>query len=91
MKTQPNNVISLTTEFDRLYRYWFEILEPFHHLTNREIQVISLFVKHRLELSEVIKDNDILDKNVMGEDVKPTLAHHLPISRNESTFSNDND
>lgn len=67
---KPNNIVRIPCSFDSFFRYWFLFLQPFHKLTNREIDVITAFVKHRYNLSKVIKDNDILDKVVMSEDTK---------------------
>lgn len=81
MIKKPNNVVripsSLSTNF---FKYWFMFLEPCHRLTNREIDVISAFVKKRYELSKVIKDNNILDKVVMSEDVKNQIKEECEIS-----------
>jgi hypothetical protein len=55
-------------------------LRPFHKLTNREIDVITAFVKHRYELSKVIKDDVILDKVTMSEDVKKQVREECGIA-----------
>lgn len=39
-------------------------------MTNREIDVLASFLKYRFELSKVVKDTELLDKIVMGEDTK---------------------
>nr|DAR32436.1 MAG TPA: hypothetical protein [Bacteriophage sp.] len=66
-----DNVVRIPTSLDdNFFRYWFEFLKPFHKLTEREIEVIACFVKHRYELSKVIKDTEILDRVTMGEDTK---------------------
>lgn len=71
MEKKANNVARIPTSLDgRFFKYWFEFLHPFHKLTDREMDVIASFVKHRYELSKVIKDNDILDKVTMSEDTK---------------------
>ena len=62
------------------FRYWFEFLRPFHNLTEREMDVITSFVKQRYELSKVIKDNDILDKVTMSEDTKKKVREESNIT-----------
>ncbi|MBQ5153899.1 hypothetical protein EGM85_11645, partial [Macrococcus caseolyticus] len=62
------------------FRYWFKFLEPFHKLTDREIDVITSFVKQRYELSKVIKDNEILDKVTMSEDTKKKVRAECNIT-----------
>ena len=84
MPKKPNNIVRIPCSLDSsFFRYWFMFLKPFHNLTDREIDVITAFVKHRYELSKVIKDTSILDKVTMDEDTRKkvreecgmTLAH----------------
>ena len=57
-------------------------LEPYHHLTNREIEVAAAFVKYRYELSKAVKDNSLLDidQMVMNEDTKKKIREECGIS-----------
>ena len=71
MNKEINNVIRIPTSLNsKFFRYWFEFLQPFHKLTEREIDVITSLVKQRYELSKVIKDDEILDRFTMSEDTK---------------------
>ena len=77
----PNNIIRMPCSLsNNFFRYWFMFLEPYHNLTDREIDVITSFVKHRYELSKVIKDNDILDKVTMSEDTKRKVREECNIT-----------
>lgn len=58
---------------DNFFRWWFEILKPIHHLTNRESDVIAAFVEKRFELSKSITDPDILDSVLMQESCKKEI------------------
>lgn len=81
MNRKANNVIRISTSLDgKFFEYWFKFLRPFHSLTDREIDVIACFVKHRYELSKVIKDNDILDKVTMSEDTKRKVREECNIT-----------
>lgn len=62
------------------FKYWFMFLKPFHHLTEREMDVITSFVKQRYELSKVITDSDILDKVTMSEDTKRKVREECEIT-----------
>ena len=45
---KANNIVRIPTSLNgKFFRYWFEFLQPFHNLTNREIDVITAFVKQR--------------------------------------------
>ena len=78
---KPNNIVRIPCSLNgSFFRYWFKFLEPFHKLTDREIDVITSFVKQRYELSKVIKDNEILDKVTMSEDTKKKVREECDIS-----------
>ena len=77
---KPNNAIGIPCSLSDFFKYWFLFLEPFHNLTNREVDVITSFVRQRYELSKVIKDNEILDKVAMSEDVKKKVREECGIT-----------
>ena len=77
-----NNVITIPTSTEgKFFKYWFEFLRPFHKLTDREIDVIASFTKHRYNLSKVIQDQEILDKVTMGEDTKRKIREECNITQ----------
>lgn len=77
-----NNVVTIKTSLDgKFFRYWFEFLRPFHNLTDREIDVIASFVKHRYHLSRVIQDKDLLDRVTMSEDTKKKVREDCGITQ----------
>lgn len=81
MAKQVDSIVRIPCKVDgKFFRYWFEFLQPFHNLTEREMDVITSFVKQRYELSKVIKDNDILDKVTMSEDTKKKVREECDIS-----------
>ena len=75
------NVISIPTSLEgKFFKYWLEFLRPIHKLTNREIEVVELFLKNRYKLSKVVSDEELLDKIAMGEDVKKEIRETLGIT-----------
>lgn len=62
------------------FYYWIMFLKPFHHLTDRESEVIVSLLKERHELSKVIKDAEILDKVLMSEDSKRKIREECGIT-----------
>lgn len=81
MAKQVGSIVRIPCKVDgKFFRYWFEFLTPFHNLTEREMDVITSFVKQRYELSKVIKDNEILDKVTMSEDTKKKVREECDIS-----------
>lgn len=78
---KPDNIVRIPCSLDKsFFKYWFLFLEPFHKLTNREVEVVAALVRHRYELSKVIKDPDILDKVVMGEDTRRKIREECNIT-----------
>ena len=81
MAKQVDSIVRIPCKVDgKFFRYWFEFLTPFHNSTEREMDVITSFVKQRYELSKVIKDNEILDKVTMSEDTKKKVREECDIS-----------
>lgn len=81
MAKQVDSIVRIPCKVDgKFFRYWFEFLTPFHNLTEREMDVITSFVRQRYELSKVIKDNEILDKVTMSEDTKKKVREECGIS-----------
>lgn len=81
MMKKPNNIVRVPCSLDKsFFRLWFKFLEPFHKLTDREIDVITSFVKQRYGLSKVIKDIEILDKVTMSEDTKKKVREECNIT-----------
>lgn len=77
---KPNNVVKVTTTVGEFFKYWFMFLKPFHGLTEKEIEVASALVRHRYELSKVIKDDNILDKVVMNKDTRTEIIKECKVS-----------
>lgn len=77
-----NNVIIIPASTEgSFFRYWFEFLRPFHKLTDREMDVIASFVKHRYALSKVVSDQEVLNKLTMSDDTKKKVREDCNISQ----------
>lgn len=78
---KANNVIRIPTSLSgKFFNYWFQILKPFHSLTEREIDVITAFMRHRYELSKVIQDAEVLDRVVLGEDTRKEVREECGLT-----------
>lgn len=64
-----NNVVAISTSIDgKFFRYWLEFTKPIHKLSEREIDVVSAFLKYRYELEKKIQDKDLLDDIVLNKE-----------------------
>lgn len=88
---KPNNIIVVPTSVHTdFFKWWCTFLKPFVKLTEKEIEVISCFLKQRWELSKKISDPAILDSQVMSNDTKAkvieecgmTLQHFYVVMSN---------
>lgn len=79
---RPNNIVTVPTSLDiEFFKWWCVFLRPFISLTNREIDVISSFLKQRWELSKIISDPVILDTMVMSEQTKNKVIEECKITQ----------
>ena len=54
-KGVADNVIRIPCKVNsNFFMHWFQFLTPFHHLTDREMEVAASLVKHRYELSKAV-------------------------------------
>lgn len=82
---KPNNIIEIKASSDGkigtgFFRKWLVFLRPLIDLTNREIDVVSCFLKQRWELSKSIADPKILDSVVMSEDTRKKVIKECGIT-----------
>lgn len=77
-----NNVITIPTSINgKFFKYWLEFLRPFHKLTEREVDVLACFLRHRYELSKVISDIEVLNKYTMNEETKRQIREECNMSQ----------
>lgn len=78
---KPNNIFPISTTLDKeFFRWWCIFLRPFVSLTDREIDVVSSFLKQRWELSKHISDPSILDTMLMSEESKKKVIEDCHIT-----------
>lgn len=76
-----NNALRLPTSLDgNFFKLWIEFLRPLHKLTNREIDVIASFIKHRYTLSKAISDAAILDRITLSKDTQKEVIKDCGIT-----------
>lgn len=76
----PNNVVTVPVDLDDdFFKWWCILLRPFVNLTNREIDVMSCFLKHRHLLSKTVPDS-MLDDMLMSDKVKNKVIEECKIT-----------
>lgn len=78
---KPNNIVTVPTNLDTdFFKWWCIFLRPFLNITNREIEIVACFLKHRWELSKNVSDPTLLDKLVMAEDTKKKVRQECKVT-----------
>ena len=78
MSKFADNVVRIPCSLDsQFFTYWFKFLQPFHDLTDRETDVAAALLEQRHKLSKVIRDDNILDRVVLGDDTKRQVRESL--------------
>lgn len=78
---KPNNAVNVFTTLDTdFFKWWCIFLRPIINLTDREVDVISSFLKHRWELSKHISDPKILDTMLMNDETKKKVMKDCNIN-----------
>jgi DNA-directed RNA polymerase subunit H (RpoH/RPB5) len=79
---KPNNIIRIeagpTTGF---FKWWLIYMRPMVDLTNKEVDVVASFLKHRYEISKKVFDRAILDSQVMSNDTKRKVIEECGITQ----------
>ena len=80
-KKKANGIIRIPASLDgSFFRYWLEFLAPFHTLTAREMDIAANFLKQRYVLSKAVKDDALLDKIVMSEEIKRKIKAECQVT-----------
>lgn len=66
---KPNNVIRVPLlKEEAFFKYWFEFLQPFHHLAKKERLVLTNLALERFRIGKVVSDNDMADKMLFSHE-----------------------
>ena len=77
---KPNNIIPINLDGD-FYKWWCIFLRPFVNLTNKEVDIVSCFLKQRYELSKIISDEAVLDSQLMSDRTKDIIIKECGVTK----------
>jgi hypothetical protein len=78
IRIKTNSVLKISPDGD-FFRVWVDFLKPVHDLTNREMDVLALFLKERYRLQKTITDEATLDSVLMSNEVKKRVREQCGI------------
>ena len=78
---KPDSLLRIDCDdLQQFFKLWFKFLEPLHHLTDREVDVLACLCKYRYLLGKKIMDDEILDNVLFSEDTKKKIIEDLGMS-----------
>lgn len=81
------NIKNLNIPKKKFFMYWLQFLKPYHKLRDKEIEMLSLFLNKRYELSKKITDDDLLDTMLFDKNIKDQIREEMSYS-NHQVFNN---
>ena len=79
---KPNNILVIDagpeTDF---FKWWCSYMRPMVKLTDKEVDVVSSFLRQRWELSKSISDPALLDSQLMSNDTKDKVIADCNITK----------
>ena len=82
MMGKNQSVTPIPCSIEEFFHYWLVFTKPFHKLGNREIEVLSIFLFKRFELSKIIKEDSLVDKYLFSSDVREELRAKTAYNKN---------
>lgn len=80
------SVTKIPCTLKNFFKYWLQFTSPLHKLQNKEIEVLSVILEKRYELSLVITDDSVIDNFLFSKEVKAQILEELGMVRG-NTFN----
>jgi len=76
--SKNSNIAKVPAKLDIDFFYkWLSFLQPFHKLSNKEMEVLSAFLKKRHELVQLVRDENVLDNLLKSIDVRKEIRESI--------------
>ena len=84
---QSANVKLIRSSKKNLFAFWLNFLKPYHKLSGREMEALSILLYYRHELSMEISSQDLIDKILFSGDTRAKIRADLGGMKN-GVFNN---
>lgn len=79
--SKNQSVATMSCEIKDFFNYWLVFTKPFHKLGSKEIEILSLFLYKRYELSKIIKEDNLVDKYLFTNEVREEIRSNTDCSK----------
>lgn len=80
MNYLPDATVRVPAKGKDFFKWWLEVLKPYHSLTKREMDVAVEFLWYRFQLSKKISDPVLLERNAVNDDAKKAVIAACGVS-----------
>lgn len=80
MEVRIDKAIDVPCDARSFYRKWLSFLTPIHHFTPQVTQIAGELLRHRQRLSKVIKDDDILMRELLGQPTRDEILKDCDVT-----------
>lgn len=78
IRITSNSKLKMSPEGD-FFKLWVEFLKPVHKLTEKEMEVLALYLKYRYMLGKKISDPKVIDNILMSLDTRKVIREQCGI------------
>ena len=78
IRFSPTPQLKMSPEGD-FFKLWVEFLKPVHKLTEKEMEVLALYLKYRYNLGKKIRDPELLENQLMSLDTRKIIREQCGI------------
>jgi hypothetical protein len=73
------SITRIPCSITKFFKYWLLFTAPLHKLQNKEIDVLSIILKKRYELSKIITDQSTIDSFLFSRDIRDQILKEAKI------------
>ena len=78
IRFSPTPELKMSPDGD-FFQLWVEFLKPIHKLTDKEMEVLALYLKYRYKLTKKISDPDIVEERLMSMETRKIIREQCGI------------
>lgn len=71
------NIKRIHTSKKQIFRFWLELLKPYHKLRNKEIEALSIMLYYRYEISREVINKDLIDNILFSTNTRKQMRADL--------------
>lgn len=83
MQQKNVNVKSIDTTVPAFFRLWLVFLQPFHKMTDSQMDIVSFLLYERYKLKLKIKDEEYIDELLLTSDNRKKLKERMGYATNQ--------